>query len=214
MLSDLYIELDRLNKGNYVEFTPYYPEKHKGRALELMGVVPIGTFCYICENKATHDCNNHRVCISCFNKLNKATQDKRSQMYKNDQLFYYDGGIWLSKKHSGRLDLSYTFRYSSLNSEEMLKITFLGQNERIGEVSCVSCNEELDWPCGGNRNSCCFEDSYACIGCSKRARLYFDLKPITYIFLKQIFTEESNLAKYVVLYYFKIKLRNCTLLRS
>lgn len=55
MSSNLSIEYKRLNKGKCISFRYGRQIQYENKALEIMGIFPVGTFCYICGCLATQD---------------------------------------------------------------------------------------------------------------------------------------------------------------
>ena len=202
MSSNLSIEVKRLNKGGCIslEFQPL--KQCQNRSLELMGILPLGTFCYICGALATHDYNQHRLCNPCLVTLKVSNNNRITQMHGENRYVRY-GWSWISEKGNTYPAVESPYNYKTRNPKEMFKIALLGKKKDINNSKCLDCGRFT------STDSYCYKNSYACTYCATKAKIYFDLKLVTYMYLRKIFYEEINIAKLAVLYHHKIKLTNC-----
>jgi hypothetical protein len=174
------------------------------KRFELLGIVPIGTFCYICGDGANHEFNNHKVCDFCFNTLKAA--NKESHVY--DTIRYYSAGNnewypehFLTHKYTYPYYSSYylkTINFKTKCPEKMLQFAF----------NCTNKTQSLE----NNLIKCfnCTNPTYTeiCDKCENSAIIYFfELYIHHYLCLKEMFS--LAIAKHTILHYLEIKLNTC-----
>jgi hypothetical protein len=175
------------------------------KRFELLGYVPIGTYCYICGYTATHDYNNQRVCEDCFNTLEKAS--KETYVFNSSRYFGVGDNEWFAEEF-----LTPQYNNSIYCSYRREKINFNTKYpERMLQIAFSQCyNKEPIVTCIGKR---CFNcevmlETYqeVCEKCIIPAILYyFELEPWHYFYLKEIYP--YDIVRYIILYYLEIKLR-------
>jgi hypothetical protein len=200
-------QLDLINNGTFIDLRyGGCTNDTNGKILIILGIIPEEKLCYMCNDPAVDNFNNYMLCKYCFNEIKQINNNKILHNYNGDR-FVWTGKGWISEKHLDSYATFNVIKYKSKDPENTFRILQLGKIVRVGKVSCVSCWLKKDWPCGGCNNAYFYKDKYACVDCVATARYYFDLKLTTYCFLKILL--EEDIAKYAVLYYFELKLRNC-----
>lgn len=209
MSSDIFQELSKLNNGHIVTFhkdskTDLYARK----ILELTGIIQIGIFCYICNEISTHDYYvndiKYRICDMCLDRLENASTNKTTYVYKNNKFYYCGYGSWLqSENYSNSFYKGEYIFICRLKPEEMLKIALLCKEKcNLSNHKCNNCHCHIS----SMYYYCYSEDTVACCGCRRKAEIYFDMDAMFYWYLKMIFCQNNDIARYIVLLYFKIKL--------
>lgn len=206
MSSDLRREYYNINNGIVTIFPPCNSQDlYERKYLGVLGVVPLGTFCYICGEDAIQNYNSFKVCEWCLNKLGDAVTDMTSYTFGTNRIVYCGYNQWTPLVPIGSGD--YVLKreegkFIPSDPEEIIKVSLLGKLYRDeSNIKCFNCNN-MSWDYFKH------EDHIACEECVTTALSYFDLTPDLYLFLKIIFGDD--IAKYTVLLYFKVKLRNCS----
>lgn len=169
------------------------------KCLEIMGYVPMGTFCYICGDNI----NKENLCLECFELIENSKKKRSRQMFEG-QPYIECGYHWLSETGRHYPANFFSYNYVTQDPESMIKIAYLSIIIDVQDANCVNCSRKID------KDIYCYADIYACKNCASRAISYFDLMPITYMLLKEIFENIKDIARHAVLYHHKIKLLNCT----
>lgn len=174
---------------------------------ELLGYVPLGTYCYVCGGDPIREYNNKSVCKECFDVLEMAS--KETYVYNRCRYFSVGKNTWipesyLSNPPSDKPLYSYhhdEFHFATKYPEKMLKLAFskcyyYNHNHWCNEKSlCLQC-DTIKY----------FTYDEVCKECSILAILYyFELEPEHFFYLKQIYL--LDIAKYIILHYFDLKLR-------
>lgn len=191
-------EAHELYDGNYL-----YGRKR----LELLNIVSIGTYCYICENMSECIFNEQKVCKSCFDGLESA--DKESHVYNESRYYSFGDNLWYEEnfltKNDNKNYCSYHMKkidYQTKIPEKLLLKAFLvciSKNVKLPAQNCINCG----------KSSSHFDDDEICKYCLKLSITHFlEIDVYHYLVLKLLLNYDS--AKYTVLYYLKLKLIMCS----
>lgn len=172
------------------------------KRFEILGTVPIGTYCYVCGFDANCKFNNFNLCNNCYDELVNA--DKNSYVFNRKRYYSAGKNQWCTENFlKPHYDESIYMFYNQINfnfytkyPNEMLKFAFLycfNNQAMKSNIPCINC-------CKGT-NEVCKE-------CLILAILYFfELEPLYYFYLKLIYT--NDIASYIMLHYFELKLKCC-----
>ena len=206
MSSDLLKGWRNLNDGIVTLFKPSSSQDlYERKVLEVIGAVPLGSFCHMCGEDATHEYNLCKICQYCFDELINAASDTTTYTFGSNKIFYCGNGKWVPRVPVGRGDyilIRKESKFVSADPEELLTAAlFPSICQRSSNCKCFNCKD-------GYFSDSFYKNNKICETCRNEALNYFDIDLTFYLFLKVIFLED--IAKYLVLLYFKIKLRNCS----